>query len=418
MMNRRQFLNKSLVGGAALLATSSLGYAGSSLWQESGLSNPCLVGLPEELKRHPLMAQIWEGIDAAQVWDSHVHIVGVGDVEVAGKQERVWVNPKMESYWHPILKIQKNFYMNGGCVDDGRIDDSYIERLVQISQEMPSGYKSMLFAFDWYHNEQGQPDKSHSIFHVPDQYVANIARQHPQHFEWVASIHPYRQDCVDALEKAHALGARAIKWLPSGMGIDPASPKCDRFYQKLQDLALPIISHTGRESAVQGGDQAHGNPLRMRRAMDHGVRVLLAHCASDGYDEDLDHNNQSIKSFDLFSRLMDTPAYEKLVFGEISALTLFNHAWAIKPILARQDWQHRLINGSDYPLPGIVPLISTKALTLRGLLKDEHLLFLQNLRHYNPLMFDFATKRLMRFEGNRFNQSVFETRGYFEKAKA
>lgn len=416
-MNRRQF-NKSLVGGAALLATSSLSYAGVKLWPEAGLSNPCLTGLPDTLKNHPLMAQIWEGIDAQQVWDSHVHIVGVGDSDLAGKQERVWFNPNMDSYWHPILKIQKNFYMNGGCVATQRVDDSYVERLVQISREMPAGYKSMLFAFDWYHDEQGRPNKEHSIFHVPNQYVADIAKQHPQHFEWVASIHPYRQDCVDALEKVYALGARAIKWLPSGMGIDPASARCDRFYQKLHDLDLPIISHTGRESAVQGGDQAHGNPLRMRRALDNGVRVLLAHCASDGHDEDLDNNNRSIKSFDLFSRLMDTPEYEKLVFGEISALTLINHAWAIKPVLARQDWQHRLINGSDYPLPGIVPLISTQTLAWRGLLKDEHLLFLQNLRHYNPLMFDFATKRLMQYEGNTFNQSVFETRSFFEKVKA
>jgi predicted TIM-barrel fold metal-dependent hydrolase len=416
-MNRRQF-NKSLLGGAALLATSSLGYAGVKFWPETGLSNPCLTGLPEALRNHPLMTQIWEGIDAQQVWDSHVHIVGVGDAEIADEQKRVWFNPNMESYWHPILKVQKNFYMNGGCVNAERVDDSYVERLIQISKEMPIGYKSMLFAFDWYHDAQGRPDKTHSIFHVPDQYVADIASKNPQHFEWVASIHPYRQDCIDALEKAHALGARAIKWLPSGMGIDPASAKCDRFYQKLHDLDLPIISHTGRESAVQGGDQAHGNPLRMRRALDNGVRVLLAHCASDGHDEDLDHNNRSIKSFELFTRLMDTPSYEKLVFGEISALTLINHAWAIKPILARQDWQHRVINGSDYPLPGIVPLISTKALALRGLLKDEHLLFLQNLRHYNPLMFDFATKRLMSFEGNSFNKFVFETRSFFEKAKA
>lgn len=418
MMNRRQFLNKSLLGGAALLATSGLGYTGIRFWPESGLNNPCLAGLPEDLRNHPLMSKIWEGIDAAQVWDSHVHIVGVGDADPEGKQDRVWSNPNMDSYWHPILKIQKKFYMNGGCVNTDRVDHSYVERLVQISKEMPAGYKSMLFAFDWHHDEQGQPDKSHSIFHVPDQYVADIARQYPQHFEWVASIHPYRQDCVDAIEKAHALGACAIKWLPSGMGIDPASPKCDKFYQKLHDLDLPIISHTGRESAVQGGNQAHGNPLRMRRALDAGVRVVLAHCASDGHDEDLDNKNRSIKSFDLFSRLMDTPAYEKLVFGEISALTLFNHAWAIKPVLARPDWHHRLINGSDYPLPGIVPLVSTKELAFMGLLKDEHLLFLQNLRHYNPLMFDFATKRLINFEGNAFTKSTFETRNFFEKAKA
>ena len=57
------------------------------------------------------------------------------------------------------------------------------------------------------------------------------------------------------------------------MGIDPASPKCNQFYQKLHEYNMPIISHTGRESAVQGGDQTFGNPLKMRKALDSGVRV-------------------------------------------------------------------------------------------------------------------------------------------------
>lgn len=413
-MNRRAFLRNSLVYGASLLVTSTVSAA---LGRPFRLSNQCLKGIPDNLKNHPLMAEIWTDIDASQVWDSHAHIVGIGDSDLP-PEEHAWFNPDMDSYWHPILKLQKQFYMNGGCVREDEVDNSYVSRLVQLSSEMPAGYKSMLFAFDWYHDQQGKPDKAHSIFHVPDQYVANIAKRYPQHFEWVASIHPYRQDCIDALERAHTQGARAVKWLPSGMGIDPASPKCDRFYQKLQALNLPIISHTGRESAVQGGDQSYGNPLKMRRALDAGVRVVLAHCASDGHDEDLDDGKQSVKSFDLFSRIMDTPAYETLVFGEISALTLINHSSAIKPILARQDWHHRLINGTDYPLPGIVPLISTHQLAWMGLLKDEHLPFLQELRHYNPLMFDFAVKRLMRFEGKALNKQIFETRPFFEKVKA
>ena len=31
-----------------------------------------------------------------------------------------------------------------------------------------------------------------------------------------------------------------------------------------------------------------GNPLRLRRALDAGVRVVVAHCASMGQDRDLD----------------------------------------------------------------------------------------------------------------------------------
>jgi len=312
------------------------------------------------------------------------------------------------------LKIQKDFYMNGGCITSGHEDESFIARMVDLSADMPTGYKTMLFAFDWTHNAQGKPEKAHSIFHIPDSYAADIVRKYPQYFEWVASIHPYRPDAIDALESAKANGARAIKWLPSGMGIDPSSPKCDKFYQKLAEFNMPIISHTGRESAVQGGDQSFGNPLHMRRALDAGVRVVLAHCASDGHDEDLDNHGKTIKSFELFARIMDTPTYAKLAFGEISAITLINHAWVIKPLLQRPDWHARLLNGSDYPLPGILPLVSTKQLMRAGLLEESHLLFLQTLRDYNPLMFDFAVKRLIKFEDTSFAANIFETRPFFD----
>jgi uncharacterized protein len=404
-VNRRQFLT-----GASALTISSLTFAGFKYWPETGFSNPCLSGLPDALKQHPLMQQIWRGIDASKVWDSHLHVTGVGDSVNSG----VWFNPVMDSYFHPILNVQKRFYMNGGCALEGDVDQSYVKRLVQISAEMPAGYKSMLFAFDWFRDAQGKPLKEHSIFHIPNEYVEKITSEHSQYFEWVASIHPYRTDAIDALEQVKAQGARAIKWLPSGMGIDPASAKCDAFYKKAAQLNLPIITHTGRESAVQGGDQAHGNPLRMRRALDQGVRVVLAHCASDGHDEDLDNGNIRVKSIDLFTRIMDTPDYNSLVFGEISALTLINHAWAIKPILERTDWHNRLLNGTDYPLPGIFPLINTETLTKAGLLENEHISFLQQLKQYNPLMFDFAVKRLIKFNGVSFANSVFETRHVFD----
>ena len=370
--------------------------------------NPCLNQLPGSVQNNPLMQQIWAGINPEQVWDSHVHLVGTGD-GVSG----IWFNPNMDSYRHPILKVQKHFYMNGSCAVDGDIDNSTIQRMLTQLESMPTGFKLMLFAFDWFHDENGQPVNDQSIFHIPNQYAQKIANEHSDRFEWVCSIHPYRADAIDALDLAHAQGARAVKWLPSGMGIDPASPKCDLLYQKLQSLQMPIISHTGAESAVQGGSQAHGNPLRMRRALDAGVRVVLAHCASDGFDEDLDNGNKRIKSFDLFARLMDTPDYQKLVFGEISALTLINHAWAIKPILQRTDWHHRLLNGSDYPLPGILPLVNTESLAKQGLLNNEYIPFLQALKHHNALLFDFAVKRLIALDGIQFANSVFETKSFF-----
>lgn len=403
-MKRRQFM-----AGFATLGLAGLAFASSKYWPDVGFSNPCLTGMPAALQNHPLMREIWTGIDINQVWDCHVHLVGTGDSHETG----LWFNPDMESYRHPILKVQKQFYMNGVCADPNHVDHSTVERLIHLAAEMPDGFKTMLFAFDWFRDEQGEILKSHSIFHVSNEYAAKIASKHSQHFEWAASIHPYRPDALDALDRAKAQGARAIKWLPSGMGIDPANPKCDIFYKKSAELKLPIITHTGRESAVQGGDQNYGNPLRLRRALDQGVRVALAHCASDGDDEDLDSGKQRVASFELFTRLMDTPDYSTLLFGEISALTLINHAWAIKPLLMRTDWHGRLINGSDYPLPGIFPLVNTTQLADMGLLDRAYLPFLQQLKTYNALMFDFAVKRLLQFNRYRFSHTVFESRRFF-----
>ncbi len=74
---------------------------------------------------------------------------------------------------------------------------------------------------------------------------------------------------------------------------------------------IPIVSHAGLERAVIGVDrQDYGNPLRLRRALDAGVRVVVAHCASMGQDRDIDKgpNGPYVDSFELFSRLLDENA--------------------------------------------------------------------------------------------------------------
>lgn len=363
--------------------------------------------------QHPLMRDVWENIDATQVWDSHVHLIGTSDTGSA-----TWYNPTMSSLWHPQLYIQKLFYMNAACINEapGKMDSSYIERILTQIRDMKPGFKTMLYAFDLFHDENGREDRNRSIFYVPNRYAARVAHAHPDAFEWVASIHPYRADCVEELHKADEAGALAVKWLPSAMGIDPASRHCDRFYEALARTRIPLISHAGREKAVQGGDQSFGNPLRLRRALDHGVRVVMAHCASDGEDQDIDRgeNGAIVSSFSLFARLMDEARYRDNLYADISALTQLNRIWTLKTVLQRSDWHSRLLNGSDYPLPGIMPLFSVSA--MKHMLNPEAVPFLQEIHRYNPLLFDFASKRLLHDGQHCFAPGVFETRRFFERS--
>jgi mannonate dehydratase len=149
--------------------------------------------------------------------------------------------------------------------------------------------------------------------------------------------------------------------------------------------------------------------------LDAGVKVVLAHCASDGDDEDLDQGKSAprVKSYELFARLMDEKAYQSMLYADISAITLRNHAWAIKPLLEHSAWHSRLLNGSDYPLPGILPLFDLDSLVAENLLAADDVPLLLELQTYNPLLFDFALKRLLRSGDQSFPVSIFHTRSFF-----
>ena len=160
----------------------------------------------------------------------------------------------------------------------------------------------------------------------------------------------------------------------------------------------------------------YGNPLRLRRALDAGVRVVIAHCASLGQDRDLDKgtNGPMVDSFELFKRLFETEKYAKNLFADISAMTQVNRAGpALVQVIERAEWHPRLLNGSDYPLPGMMPLFSVDYMVSLGLIPESAAPVLKEIRSYNPLLFDFVLKRSLRSNGKALSANIFETRGFF-----
>ena len=409
-MNRRKFLY--LTAGAAA------GAAAWHYWPDEGFWNPCpSATLPRPLAEHEVMRAAWDGIDPLQVWDGHVHLAGTGD-----SGSGMWASPKMDTLRHPLQWLQKKFYLNASCTErPGETDRDYVGRLLALLEDFRPGPKLLLLAFDWAHDSAGLRREDLSAFYAPNEYAAALAQKHPQ-FEWIASIHPYRPDALEALDKAAAAGARAVKWLPPAQGMDPASPKCDKFYEAMARHGLPLLTHAGAEQAVAGGETAgYGNPLKLRRPMDHGVTVIVAHCASLGSGTDLDRGpgGPSVSNFDLFVRLMDEARYEKRLYGEISAVTQVNRVGVpLRTLIERSEWHARLLNGSDYPLPAVMPLFSLQQLTAQRYLSAAQAKVLSDIRRYNPLLFDFVLKRTLRVGQKGFAKEVFHTRRAFDRAPA
>ncbi|MFZ3323745.1 MAG: amidohydrolase family protein [Usitatibacter sp.] len=396
-MNRRAFL-------AAMGATTLAGCSEFSL--EQGLFNECRDPHAGNLSRHPIVQDAWKGLQADQVWDVHVHLFGNG----IGK-DGVWLNPQFD-------RIRHVFFMNAACAgdDEAHVDEGIVARLGKQLDEFPPGAKAILLAFDFTYDESGKRREDLTTFAISNEYAQRVAKSRPDRFEWTASVHPYREDVAEALAAAKAGGARCVKWLPPTMGIDLTSPRCIAAYDALMKYDLPLLVHMGEEKAVPGarrGDLA--NPLLLRKPLERGVRMIVAHCASLGSSPDLEKGGSIVPNLDLFARLMSNPQYDKQLCGDISAITQANRGGIVPQILSHREWQGRVLNGSDYPLPGVMPLFSLKALAGEGVLGPARVSFLYDLRQSNALLFDFVLKRSLSWKGQQFTASAFETRRYFER---
>ncbi len=344
---------------------------------------------------------------ADPAFDYHVHVVGLG-VGDSGCR----VNAKFLSWAHPRQRIQFLAYQRATGIDDlERAETQYVERFLRLARAAGVSRYGLL-AFDAHYGPDGALHEDETEFHTPYEHVASVARAEPQLCEAFASVHPYRADAIAELERCVAAGARIVKWLPNAMGIDPADPACDAFYAAMARLDLVLLSHAGEEQAVEAdAAQELGNPLRLRRALDAGVRVIVAHCASAGRGIDLDDpRGGTAENLDLFLRLMDDPKYAGRVFGEISTLTQYNRCGRpLATMLARTDLHARLVNGSDYPLPAIDVLFRTGQLRDLGYLTAEEARLLDEVWDVNPLLFDLVLKRTVKHPvtGARFPPGVF-----------
>ncbi|HEX6362929.1 MAG TPA: amidohydrolase family protein [Albitalea sp.] len=382
------------------------------------LRNPCRGPLPPALARHDIVLQALDGIAADALCDVHAHLLGIGD---AGSG--CTIHPNMQRWWRPLAMARRLVMLDAACVPSNAasVDLAYVDRLRALADAFPAGARWLLLAFDQACDDDGRPRPDWTTFFVPNAYAAQVAARHADRFDWVASVHPYREDALHRLDTALAQGAVAVKWLPSAMNIDVRDPRCRPFYERLARAGVPLGVHCGEEQAAPGaGREGQNNPLLVRHVLQAGVRVIVAHAATLGRARDLDRPSQPWQpAFDLWARLMDEPDAREHLFADLSAAFQVNRTPAARrTLLQRDDWHPRLLHGSDYPLPGVMPLYAPARLADEGLLDRADVDPLLAVRAHNPLLFDFVLKRRLRAGTARFPRGVFETRPTLRRWRA
>lgn len=354
-----------------------------------------------------VLDETFKDLDPECLIDVHLHAVGSGENNSGN-----WVNEEMASILAPYKKLQFNVYMSASSITDiEHAESQYNRRLAQLLASEPRYGRAFLLAFDWHRDENGVIDQSHTSFHIDNDYVYKVASAHPRLMPAI-SIHPDRTDALSELERFGKLGVKLVKWLPNAMRINPSDPKHEAFYKIMKKYNMILLSHAGVEKAVEGEVyQEMGNPLHLRYPLSLGVKVIAAHAASRGQCIDLDDPAKvHADCFDLFWRLFQDKKWDGKLFADVSGLTI--HARVGKPLdvlLQHPEVHHRLMNGSDYPLPAINILYRTSQLKSLGYLTEEEADALNEIYKFNPLVFDLAMKRTLHHPttGQKFLPEAF-----------
>ncbi len=265
--------------------------------------------------------------------DMHVHMVSNG-----GSGNGGWL--RLGSAWHRWLAsfMLKQLGVPASALE-GDLDAAYSELLLRHVRGAESLDAVVLLAHEQVYDDDGTLRRDLGTMHVPNDVVLGLAKQHAEFLPGV-SIHPARADAIEELERCAAQGAVLMKCLPNCQNIDTANPRFRPFWERMAELRLPLLAHTGGEHTVQIVKPEYADPKRLRLPLECGVTVIAAHCAtqSGALDHDYFH--------DWTMLLREFPN----LFGDISALVSLYRCGHLRDCL-RPEIAPRILHGSDFPVP-------------------------------------------------------------------
>ncbi|HEY6168463.1 MAG TPA: amidohydrolase family protein [Verrucomicrobiae bacterium] len=267
--------------------------------------------------------------------DMHVHIVGTG----AGGTG-CWL--KAESFFR---RLQARLLLKAiGMPADslrGDFDRLYVEHLLARLRESSLG-AAVILAQEQVYDAQGKLIEGAGLFHVPNDYVLRLAREHPE-FLPAVSLHPARPDALEELERCLAGGTVMMKILPNVQNIDCSDRRHTKFWERMAEAKLPLLSHTGGEKALPVINAEFANPRRLELPLQVGVTVIAAHCAT----------KSALFDANWFSDFVELTRRHPNLYGDNSAFCVLNNRIRGRtvPKTLAEPLASRIVHGSDWPVP-------------------------------------------------------------------
>lgn len=265
--------------------------------------------------------------------DIHVHLAVLPD----GKNGCL-LSPRLRR--SPVFRFLA--WRLGADLDDpARASEAYVSRLARALSSSEYVRRAVILGIDGVYDLQGKLDAARTDFLVSNDCVLQEASRRPEMFLAGVSINPRRADALDEVARCAEAGAVLVKVLPNSQLFDPARKSFVPFYRALARYRLPLLSHIGYEFTLPGREQSFGEPLRLRRALDEGVRVIAAHGGGIGIPFSRRYFDDMLALFQRYPNF----------FADTSAVTLPNRCQTMTFFQRHPQIHSRLFFGTDYPLP-------------------------------------------------------------------
>ncbi len=296
--------------------------------------------------------------------DIHVHMIGNGR-DIDNVDRDVYFNAEDNQRWFARLLynlIEEDLMrLEADLNKDGIISTieyiGLIYRMLRDSEEIDA---IVLLALDaLYSPRTGELDRRRTDLFVSNRFLSRIVVSLNQRlkedgidnkrFLFGASVSPNRRDWESELEYILTqTDAVLLKLIPSTQHIHLMDTRHRDFYRTLSRYNLPLLCHAGPEYSFPEGirNKRLDNFRFLERAIECGVNVIVAHCATPVFpliDKD--------ETQELYNFMKDANGNGRIhLWADTSALSLSTRMHLIPEILDLfpPEW---LIHGSDFPVP-------------------------------------------------------------------
>ncbi len=229
---------------------------------------------------------------------------------------------------------------------------TYVKSITQGIRNSEHIEKTVLFGVDAKVDKNGQELHKDLTVCATNEDTLKVYEKNKDIIIPFFSINPMRPDALDLIDKYHELGFKGAKFLQNYWGVDTSEARYRPYFEKLKQKNIPLIVHIGSESSVHSVKSCESLSM-LNHPLEVGVTTIAAHMALSYHPLQIFKAlSQNPKKFnDEYHQLLEMLERHDTLYADISALLTPVRAKVLPHLSKQKHIHHKLLYGSDYPVP-------------------------------------------------------------------